>query len=119
MVHQESVLSITKASIFSCGIGILPEIPDYEKITEATHLNSGRLLCKFLSLVYKNKSENPDRIITNSNNENSVADLLKLNQLRSKVEDPFDHLMKIPTLFPNSASLISSLDCEVITIAFR
>ncbi len=35
--------------VFSFGFGILPTVNDPERLNEAVHLNSGRLLCKYLA----------------------------------------------------------------------
>jgi hypothetical protein len=64
---QGSSLGFKRAPVFSCGIGILPEIPDFEAVHEAVHLNSGRLLCKFLALVGDERDDAED-----NNKEKSI-----------------------------------------------
>lgn len=48
---NEESFTLSKAPVFSCGVGVLPEIPNFGKIFEAVHLNSGKLICKFLARI--------------------------------------------------------------------
>jgi hypothetical protein len=43
----------SKNNIFSCAFGVLPEIPDIERMNDAVFLNSGRLICKCLSMLHQ------------------------------------------------------------------
>jgi hypothetical protein len=57
--------------IFTSGICILPNISDHQEMSEALHINAGRLLCKYLSEEW-NFSYNMD------NNERTGTDTNKL-----------------------------------------
>jgi hypothetical protein len=58
-IERNTDLGFKRSPTFSCALGVLPEMPNKQRVLEAVHLNSGRLLCKFLSLTRSRDNEEP------------------------------------------------------------
>jgi hypothetical protein len=62
--ERNTDLGFKPSPTFSCALGVLPEISNKQRVSEAVHLNSGRLLCKFLSLTMSRDNEESTRYST-------------------------------------------------------
>ena len=64
LIKSNQAIELTPSPVWRCGVGIMPTIPITEDISQPKtpqHLNTGRLICKYLALLYSqriNKSEN-------------------------------------------------------------
>ena len=98
-IGDENVLQ--RAPVFSCAVGILPEIPDRASVKEAVHLNSGRLLCRFLAMMGGSTIQSEEaKVILPWNCLVLVSNESVISKLRSSSSDlPASEFEKITNLF--------------------